>query len=213
MISAIGSGGSSLPPQSITNSCFITPSCVAARPMPGASYIVSNMSSTSARTRRVDVADRLGRLAQARVGMDQDRSDAPSAEVGEAARLDKTAARLRARRRAGLTCRPAGPAVIAGVPPRSHMFDFDEIIDRRGTHCDEVGHDGAAATACSPDDGLAMWVADMDFRPPARGDGGAGGGGRPRRARLFRRRRAPTRRRSPAGWRAGTAGRSIRRRS
>jgi cystathionine beta-lyase len=44
-------------------------------------------------------------------------------------------------------------------------YDFDTIIDRRGTQClkwdsmeDRYG--------VSPDDGLAMWVADMEFRPP-----------------------------------------------
>lgn len=46
------------------------------------------------------------------------------------------------------------------------MPDFDEMIDRRGTACnkwDEMQlHYGI-----SPDEGLAMWVADMDFRPPA----------------------------------------------
>lgn len=42
---------------------------------------------------------------------------------------------------------------------------FDEIIDRRGSHC--VKWDGMEALyGVSPDDGLAMWVADMDFRPP-----------------------------------------------
>jgi cystathionine beta-lyase len=46
------------------------------------------------------------------------------------------------------------------------MFDFDEMIDCRNTHSvkwdlmeDRYG--------ISPEDGLAMWVADMDFRPPA----------------------------------------------
>ncbi|WP_283647166.1 MalY/PatB family protein [Marinovum algicola] len=43
--------------------------------------------------------------------------------------------------------------------------DFDEIIDRRGTHSSKwdamEGHYGV-----SPDDGIPMWVADMDFRPP-----------------------------------------------
>ena len=45
------------------------------------------------------------------------------------------------------------------------MFDFDEIIDRRGTHCSkwDMMH---PLYGVSPDDGLAMWVADMDFRPP-----------------------------------------------
>ncbi|WP_136636285.1 MalY/PatB family protein [Pseudooceanicola onchidii] len=43
--------------------------------------------------------------------------------------------------------------------------DFDTIIDRRGTHSakwDKM----EAFCGVSPDDGLAMWVADMDFRPP-----------------------------------------------
>ena len=44
-------------------------------------------------------------------------------------------------------------------------MSFDEIIDRRGTHCAkwdkmEAIYGVPAAT------GLAMWVADMDFRPP-----------------------------------------------
>lgn len=42
---------------------------------------------------------------------------------------------------------------------------FDEIIDRRGTH--SVKWDKMQALyGVSPDDGIAMWVADMDFRPP-----------------------------------------------
>jgi cystathionine beta-lyase len=45
--------------------------------------------------------------------------------------------------------------------------DFDEIIDRVGTNCSKWD-DMAGAYGVSPsDDGLAMWVADMDFRPPA----------------------------------------------
>jgi cystathionine beta-lyase len=44
-------------------------------------------------------------------------------------------------------------------------MDFDEIIDRRGTH--SVKWDMMQANyGVSPDDGLSMWVADMDFRPP-----------------------------------------------
>lgn len=43
--------------------------------------------------------------------------------------------------------------------------DFDEVIDRRGTH--SVKWDGMAqAYGVSPQDGIPMWVADMDFRPP-----------------------------------------------
>ena len=48
LISTIGSGSSSLPAQSMTKTCFITPSCVAASPMPGASYMVASMSAASA---------------------------------------------------------------------------------------------------------------------------------------------------------------------
>ena len=45
--------------------------------------------------------------------------------------------------------------------------DFDEIIDRRGTACSKWD-DMQAAYGVAPDEGgLAMWVADMDFRPPA----------------------------------------------
>lgn len=43
---------------------------------------------------------------------------------------------------------------------------FDEEIDRRGTHCAKWDM-MQAFSGVSPDDGLAMWVADMDFRPPA----------------------------------------------
>jgi cystathionine beta-lyase len=45
-------------------------------------------------------------------------------------------------------------------------MDFSEQIDRRGTHCakwDMIGD----LYGLSPDDALPMWVADMDFRPPA----------------------------------------------
>ncbi len=44
-------------------------------------------------------------------------------------------------------------------------MNFDEIIDRRGTHCakwDKMD----AIYGVSPEDGLAMWVADTDFRAP-----------------------------------------------
>ncbi|OUD09477.1 aminotransferase [Marivivens niveibacter] len=44
-------------------------------------------------------------------------------------------------------------------------MNFDEVIDRRGTHnakWDEMQN----IYGVSPDDGLAMWVADMDFRAP-----------------------------------------------
>ena len=42
---------------------------------------------------------------------------------------------------------------------------FDEIIDRRGTHCAKWDM-MEPLYGVSPQGGLAMWVADMDFRPP-----------------------------------------------
>ena len=45
-------------------------------------------------------------------------------------------------------------------------MSFDEIIDRRGTHC--AKWDMMEPIYGVPArDGIAMWVADMDFRPPA----------------------------------------------
>lgn len=44
-------------------------------------------------------------------------------------------------------------------------MNFDEIIRRQGTHC--VKWDGMEkAYGVSPETGIAMWVADMDFRAP-----------------------------------------------
>jgi cystathionine beta-lyase len=43
---------------------------------------------------------------------------------------------------------------------------FDEQIDRRGSNCDKWDN-MEAKYGVSPEDGLAMWVADGDFRPPA----------------------------------------------
>ena len=44
------------------------------------------------------------------------------------------------------------------------MFDFDRVIDRRGTNC--VKFDAAEANGYSADI-LPLWVADMDFQAPA----------------------------------------------
>jgi len=45
-------------------------------------------------------------------------------------------------------------------------MEFDTVIPRVGTH--SVKWDGMQGMfGVSPSDGLAMWVADMDFRPPA----------------------------------------------
>lgn len=45
-------------------------------------------------------------------------------------------------------------------------MNFDEIIDRRGTHSAKWDMMDKLY-GVSPDTGLSMWVADMDFRPPA----------------------------------------------
>lgn len=44
-------------------------------------------------------------------------------------------------------------------------MSFDEIIDRRDTHSSKWDM-MKPIYGVSPDDGLAMWVADMDFKPP-----------------------------------------------
>ncbi len=44
-------------------------------------------------------------------------------------------------------------------------MDFDELIDRRGTHCAKWDMMDRLF-AVPPGRGIAMWVADMDFRPP-----------------------------------------------
>ena len=46
-----------------------------------------------------------------------------------------------------------------------HDNRFDPVIDRRGTHCMKWDM-MEPIYGVSPSDGLAMWVADMDFRPP-----------------------------------------------
>ncbi|MGI9506323.1 MAG: aminotransferase class I/II-fold pyridoxal phosphate-dependent enzyme, partial [Geminicoccaceae bacterium] len=45
------------------------------------------------------------------------------------------------------------------------MFEFDEVIERRGTHAmkwDQI----AARSGIEAPDAIPMWVADMDFRAP-----------------------------------------------
>ncbi|AUH32898.1 MalY/PatB family protein [Paracoccus tegillarcae] len=44
--------------------------------------------------------------------------------------------------------------------------DFDQIIDRVGTGCAKWD-DMKTYYGVDPQDGISMWVADMDFRPPA----------------------------------------------
>lgn len=44
-------------------------------------------------------------------------------------------------------------------------MNFDTVIDRRGTHSNKWD-DMEKRFGVSPDDGLAMWVADTDFQPP-----------------------------------------------
>ena len=51
------------------------------------------------------------------------------------------------------------------MPDTARPSPFDEIIDRRGTDCSKWDK-MQGVYGVSPEDGLAMWVADMDFRPP-----------------------------------------------
>ncbi|WP_299844989.1 MalY/PatB family protein [uncultured Paracoccus sp.] len=44
--------------------------------------------------------------------------------------------------------------------------DFDEVIDRIGTRCSKWD-DMQSHYGVDPQTGISMWVADMDFRPPA----------------------------------------------
>ena len=44
-------------------------------------------------------------------------------------------------------------------------MNFNEKIERRGTHSDKWDM-MESKYGVSPKDGIPMWVADMDFRPP-----------------------------------------------
>ncbi len=90
-----------------------------------------------------------------------------------------------------LTCRVT-PRFYGGheTPAWSHspMFDFDRVIERRGTHAVQVGHDGPAlghrCAGRDPDVGRGH-----GFRRPARRDRGADRRDRARDPRLLRRHR------------------------
>jgi cysteine-S-conjugate beta-lyase len=45
------------------------------------------------------------------------------------------------------------------------MFDFDRVIERRGTHCSKWDN-MKKLSGIDPSDGIPMWVADMDFAAP-----------------------------------------------
>jgi cysteine-S-conjugate beta-lyase len=90
-------------------------------------------------------------------------------------------------------------------------MSFDTPSNRLGTHSVKVGHDGATY-GVSAADGLAMWVADMEFRPPACVQDAVEKMAGSRRLRLFRRRQPYL---DAIRWwmPPATAGRSIRARS
>ena len=50
------------------------------------------------------------------------------------------------------------------------MFDFDRVIDRRGTHASKWDM-MAKLSGIAAADGIPMWVADMDFAAIARAMG------------------------------------------
>ena len=45
------------------------------------------------------------------------------------------------------------------------MFDFDRVIERRGTHSSKWDHI-ARLSGIKSADAIPMWVADMDFAAP-----------------------------------------------
>ena len=45
------------------------------------------------------------------------------------------------------------------------MFDFDRVIERRGTHASKWDHMARLSGIKAPD-AIPMWVADMDFAAP-----------------------------------------------
>jgi cystathionine beta-lyase len=45
------------------------------------------------------------------------------------------------------------------------MFDFDRVIERRGTHSSKWDNIARLSGITAPD-AIAMWVADMDFAAP-----------------------------------------------
>jgi cystathionine beta-lyase len=45
------------------------------------------------------------------------------------------------------------------------MFDFDRLIERRGTHASKWDN-MQKLSGIDPADGIPMWVADMDFGAP-----------------------------------------------
>ena len=53
------------------------------------------------------------------------------------------------------------------APPRSRspMFDFDRVIERRGTHASKWDNMARLSGIDAPD-AIPMWVADMDFAAP-----------------------------------------------
>src|SRR6202035_2779823 len=59
----------------------------------------------------------------------------------------------------------ANLAFTSTLRSRSLMFDFDRIIERRGTHSSKWDHIARLSGIESPD-AIAMWVADMDFAAP-----------------------------------------------
>ena len=88
------------------------------------------------------------------------------------------------------------------------MFDFDRVIERRGTHASKWDNMAKLSGITAPD-AIPMWVADMDFAAPpgvtealAAETGAASTATTPTPA--------PGRARSPTGWRAGTTSRSTR---
>ncbi len=140
--------------------------------MPGASYMVSSMSSANVRRSSVIWVTGFADGLEPRVGMNKDRANCHGRDLGHGLRLGNT--------------RPQHLSRPRAAPFGRDALNFDEPIDRCGTHSmkwDEM----QARYGVSPRDGIPMWVADMDFRPPQSVQDAVGRIHRSRHLRLFRR--------------------------
>ena len=55
--------------------------------------------------------------------------------------------------------------ILTGKKYKAYFMNFDEKIERRGTHSDKWDM-MESKYGVSPKDGIPMWVADMDFCTP-----------------------------------------------
>ena len=107
LMKTCGAGSSPSLARSITSRRSGSPTWMAASPMPGASYIVSSMSSSEVADVVVDALDRLGDLAQQGIGKNDERLDrhgdaSPKCWLGERQRPRSACSRFDLTRRGEL---------------------------------------------------------------------------------------------------------------